>query len=74
MNMGGGSEVGADFCTYNEGEKIVFTSIPVRESSEYIWVKKYFNKPLGAQGGTQEYRQAREIIYLLCCDKERNLS
>lgn len=67
MNVGAGSEIGAAFCTYNEGEKIVFTRIPLRESSEYIWMKKYFNKPLGVEGETQEYRQAREVIIKLFC-------
>ena len=67
MNTGAGSEVGVDFCIHNEGEKIIFTSIPLRESSEYIWEKKYFNKPFGAEGETQEYHQAREIISKLLC-------
>lgn len=67
MNPGAGSETGADLCTYNEVEKILFTRILLKDSPEYIWMKKYVSNPLGVEGETQEYIQARKLIINLLC-------
>lgn len=66
-NLGAGLKTEADLCTYNEAEKILFTRIPLKDSPEYIWLKKYFSEPLGVQGKTQEYIQARKVIINLLC-------
>lgn len=46
MNMRAGSKIGADLCTYSKVKKIIFIRIFLRESPEYLWLKKYFSKPL----------------------------
>lgn len=67
INLGAGLETGADLCTYNEVEEILFTRIPLKDSPEYIWVKTYFSKPLGEEGETQDCIQARRVIINLLC-------
>lgn len=67
INLGVGLKIGADLCTYNEAEKILLTRIPLKDSPEYIWMKKYFSKPRGVEGETQEYIQARKVIINLLC-------
>lgn len=67
MNLGARSKTGADLCSYNEVEKIQFTRISLKDSPEYIWMKKYFSKPLEVEGETQEYIQGGKVIINLLC-------
>lgn len=75
MKSGAGSKIGADLCTYNEVEKIAFARIPLKESPEYIWMKKYISKPLGWRVRPKSiFKLEKLLLNFSARDKERNLS